>query len=201
MQDSQKDYMFFVFFSLVYRWDFLLFHICAKKSDKRNEREKEKSQAMNGEPTGKKCGIRTCRSGNRKDLLQLCHTLDSSKVRHCRPYSIKKREEKKTILRACSCVANVSTLPQINRAYYFLPSFLVFFHARSPQVVQTPAEAAFSKYASQQRNGGSVSSIQFLDQQLTDNQVEEDVRYAPQHRLSGCKNDLAAIHKYVIRCC
>jgi hypothetical protein len=57
----------FLFFSPCISLGFSSFSVQRKVT--KETREKEKSQAMNGEPTGKKCGIRTCRPGNRKDLL------------------------------------------------------------------------------------------------------------------------------------
>ena len=134
-------WVFCFFLPLVYRWDFLLFHICAKRKNV---------------PTGKNAA-----SGHvvrEIEEFYSCATLDSSKERHCPQCPPFYKEKKKRTMRACSCLANVSTLPDKPRESAHAISFLPCLFFTLGRLNSTDDGAAFSKFDSQQQRG-SVSII------------------------------------------
>ena len=154
MQDSQKGlhFGFFVFFCPLYIVGIFFFFTFARREV----------------PTGKNAA-----SGHvvrEIEEFYSCATLDSSKERHCPQCPPFYKEKKKRTMRACSCLANVSTLPDKPRESAHAISFLPCLFFTLGRLNSTDDGAAFSKFDSQQQRG-SVSIIQ-LDQQLTDNQVK-----------------------------
>lgn len=157
MQDSQKDYMFFVFFSLVYRWDFLLFHICAKKSDKGNER-KRKVGSDERRANGKKMRYPDMSFGRQKNSIAVPHTRQQQSET-LSPIFYKEKRRKKDDP-TCVFMSGQRFDTTVDKPRILFPSFLPCLFSRSVASSSTAARGGgIFKIRQPTAARGSVSSI------------------------------------------